>query len=215
MENTLPLTQPDSPGQAELTDQIVHTLKPSRLQRILHFVRAESEVFHPRLWFTQLLVALLPLHVGGRLRALALTTAGFKIGPRTIFWEMPTIVGNRNLYKNLQIGQDCWFNIGCYFDLGGRITIDDRVGFGHEVMLLTTTHEIGSPERRVGPDQVAPIHIGNGVWLGARCTILPGVTIHDGAVVGAGSIVTKDVPPNTIVAGVPARVIRRLEDQEA
>ena len=56
----------------------------------------------------------------------------------------------------------------------------------------------------------APIHIGSDVWFGARVTVVPGITIGDGAIIGAGSVVTKDVPARTVVAGVPARVIREV-----
>ncbi len=186
--------------------------KTNIIKRISYYLKIEMSVMHPRLWLAQILVAFLPLHVGGRLRALALSMAGFKVGARSRLWGMPTIVGPRNLYENLQIGEDCWFNIGCYMDLGGKITIDDRASIGHEVMLLTTTHHIGDAYRRVGADIIAPVHIGAGAWLGARCIILPGVTVHPGAVVGAGAVVTRDVPPNTVVAGVPAAVIRHLDE---
>lgn len=184
----------------------------SLIKRISYYLQTEMSVIHPRLWLAQLLVALLPPHVGGRLRALALSMAGFKIGARSRMWGMPRIVGQGDLYKNLQIGADCRFNIGCYMDLGNKIIIDDRASFGHEVMLLTTSHEIGEAYSRVGTDITAPVHIGAGAWLGARCIILPGVTVHPGAVVGAGAVVTKDVPPNTVVAGVPAVVIRHLDE---
>jgi maltose O-acetyltransferase len=186
--------------------------KPGIIKRITYYIKTELGVMHLRLWLAQILVAFLPLHVGGRLRALALSMAGFKVGARSRMWGMPRIVGPRNLYENLQIGEDCWFNIGCYMDLGGKITIDDRAAIGHEVMLLTTSHHIGDAYRRVGADIIAPVHIGAGAWLGARCIILPGVTVHPGAVVGAGAVVTKDVPSNTVVAGVPAVVIRHLDE---
>jgi maltose O-acetyltransferase len=181
-----------------------------RLDWISHFVRSEWDVFHPRLYLAKLLVAFFPVHVGSRLRSYALSMAGFDIGARTVFWGMPRIVGSKNLAMNLHVGQDCWINIGCYFDLGDLIMIGDRVGIGQEVMLLTTTHQIGDHHRRVGPKQTAPIHIGNGVWLGARCTILPGVTVNDGAIVGAGALVLTDVPPDTLVAGIPAKHIHSL-----
>ena len=66
-------------------------------------------------------------------------------------------------------------------------------------------------KHRCGPRVFAPIHIGDGVWIGARSIVLPGITIADGAVIGAGSVVTRDVPANTVVAGAPARLIRKLD----
>jgi maltose O-acetyltransferase len=208
MRNSLPLT-PSISIENEINPP--KTVRPNRIARV---IRNEFEFFHFRLWLAQLMTAFIPIHVGVRLRTFALSMAGFEIGPKTVLWGMPRIVGSKNIYENLKIGRECWFNIGCYLDLGERITIEDRAVFGHEVMLLTSSHEMGEADRRAGSVQRAPIHIGKGAWLGARCTILPGVTIHDGAVVGAGALVTKDVPANTIVGGVPAQVLRRLEDPE-
>jgi acetyltransferase-like isoleucine patch superfamily enzyme len=70
---------------------------------------------------------------------------------------------------------------------------------------------MGSRERRYAGLEALPVTIGAGVWVGARAMIMPGVTIGDGAVIAAGAVVTKDVPPNTLVAGVPARIVRELD----
>lgn len=108
--------------------------------------------------------------------------------------------------KNLTLGRDIFINIGCRFQDTGGITIGDGTLIGHGSTLTTLNHGI-DPDRRA--DMIpAPVVIGRKVWLGAAVTVVPGVTIGDGAIVGAGSVVTKDVPPNTIVAGVPARPIR-------
>jgi acetyltransferase-like isoleucine patch superfamily enzyme len=77
-------------------------------------------------------------------------------------------------------------------------------------MLITGAHQIGDEYQRARDLNPEPINIEEGVWLGARCIILPGVTVGRGAVVAAGAIVTKDVPPNKLVAGVPAKVIKSL-----
>ena len=77
-------------------------------------------------------------------------------------------------------------------------------------MVLTQTHDIGPSHRRAGPNRTARVRIGHGCWIGARTVILPGVTIGDGAVIGAGSIVNRDVPADTLVAGAPVWVIRAL-----
>ena len=97
-------------------------------------------------------------------------------------------------------------NLGCRFQDTGGITIGDGTLIGHGSTLTTLNHSI-DPDKRA--DMVpAPIVIGRKVWLGAAVTIVPGVTIGDGAIIGAGAVVTKDVPAHTIVAGVPAKVIR-------
>lgn len=80
----------------------------------------------------------------------------------------------------------------------------------HQVLILTTSHEIGPQGQRAAALEARPVCIGSGAWLGARCTILPGVTIGAGAIIAAGAVVSRDVPANTMVAGIPARVIKSL-----
>jgi acetyltransferase-like isoleucine patch superfamily enzyme len=108
--------------------------------------------------------------------------------------------------KNLSLGRDVFINSGCRFQDTGGITIGDGSLIGHGSTLTTLNHGI-DPDRRA--DMIpSPVTIGRKAWLGAGVTIVPGVTIGDGAIVGAGSVVTKDVPANTIVGGVPAKLIR-------
>jgi acetyltransferase-like isoleucine patch superfamily enzyme len=108
--------------------------------------------------------------------------------------------------KNLTLGKEIFINIGCRFQDTGGITIGDGTLIGHGSTLTTLNHSV-DPARRA--DMIpAPIVIGRQVWLGASVTVVPGVTIGDGAIVAAGAVVTKDVPANTIVGGVPAKLIR-------
>ena len=114
-----------------------------------------------------------------------------------------------NYGKHTNIGKNVFINFDCVFlDLGG-ITIDDNVLIAPKVSLLSEGHPISPTERA----SLVPghIHIKKGVWIGAGATILPGVTVGENAVVAAGSIVTKDVPANTIVGGVPAKIIKSIE----
>ena len=108
--------------------------------------------------------------------------------------------------KNLTLGTNVFINIGCRFQDTGGITIGDGTLVGHGSTLTTLNHSV-DPDRR-GDMVPAPIVIGRKVWLGASVTVVPGVTIGDGAIVGAGAVVTRDVPPDAIVAGVPAQLIR-------
>lgn len=108
--------------------------------------------------------------------------------------------------KNLSFGTNVFVNMGCRFQDAGGITIGEGSLIGHGCTLTTLNHAV-DPERRA--DMLpAPVVIGRRVWLGASVTVVPGVRIGDGAIVGAGAVITRDVPPDTIVAGVPARVIR-------
>lgn len=110
--------------------------------------------------------------------------------------------------KNIHIGKNVFINMGCKFQDQGGIYIGDGALIGHNVVLATLNHAM-SPEDRASMIP-APIRIGKRVWIGANATVLPGVTIGDGAIVAAGAVVTKDVPENTVVAGVPAVPIRHL-----
>jgi len=108
--------------------------------------------------------------------------------------------------KNLTLGEGVFVNMGCRFQDTGGITIGARTLVGHGCTLTTLNHA-ADPTRRA--DMIpAPVVIGRDVWLGAGVTVVPGVTIGDGAIVGAGAVVTKDVPADTVAAGVPAKVIR-------
>ena len=113
--------------------------------------------------------------------------------------------------KNIHVGRQVFINMGCKFQDQGGIFIDDGVLIGHNVVLATLNHAM-PPERR--SDMLpAPIHIGKRVWIGSNATVLPGVTIGNGAVVAAGAVVTKDVPANALVGGVPAKVIHYIHEE--
>ena len=110
--------------------------------------------------------------------------------------------------KNIKIGKRVFINAGCQFQDQGGIEIGDDVLIGPQTIIATLNHD-PNPEKRGGMIP-KPVKIGDKVWLGARVTICPGVTIGEGAIVGAGAVVAKDVPPRTVVAGVPAKIIKEL-----
>jgi acetyltransferase-like isoleucine patch superfamily enzyme len=115
--------------------------------------------------------------------------------------------------KNISVGKNVFINSGCSFQDQGGITIGDGALIGHNVVLATLNHDI-EPRKR-STMYPAPIVIGKNVWIGANATVVPGVTVGDGAVIAAGAVVTKDVPANVIVGGVPAKIIKQIEiDQE-
>ena len=114
--------------------------------------------------------------------------------------------------KNIHVGKNVFINMGCKFQDQGGITIGDGTLIGHNVVLATLNHARSPLDR--GSMIPAPIRIGKNVWIGSNATVLPGVTIGDGAIVAAGAVVTRDVPENTVVGGVPAQIIRHLREEE-
>lgn len=115
------------------------------------------------------------------------------------------------LGANLIVGRDTFINGECLIDAAGEVTLGDEVHIGHGVQILTFTHEPGPTARRAGRPEVAPVHIGDGTWIGAGTIVLPGVTVGQGCVVAAGAVVHDDLPANGLYAGVPARLMRRLD----
>lgn len=117
-----------------------------------------------------------------------------------------------NYGKNTKIGKNVFINFDCTFlDLGG-ITIEDGVLLAPKVNLLSEGHP-SSPENR-HTLTVGHIHIKKNAWIGANATILPGITVGENAVVAAGAIVSKDVPDNAIVGGIPAKIIKTITNDE-
>ena len=112
--------------------------------------------------------------------------------------------------KNIHFGQNVFVNSGCRFQDQGGIWIGDNVLIGHNAVLATLNHD-PDPAKRANLIP-ARIVIGKNVWLGANVTVLPGVSIGDGAIIAAGAVVTKDVPANTVVGGVPARRIKTIDE---
>lgn len=113
--------------------------------------------------------------------------------------------------KNINLGKNVFINSGCRFQDQGGIFIGDGVLVGHNVIIATLNHGF-KPENRA--DLIpAPVRIGNKAWIGSGSIILPGITIGENAVVAAGSVVAKDVPANTVVAGNPARILRENIDK--
>ncbi len=110
--------------------------------------------------------------------------------------------------KNITIGKNVFINAGCRFQDQGGIIIGDGALIGHNTVIATLNH-VFDPEHR-GDMIPSPVKIGKNVWIGSNSTILPGVTIGDNAIIGAGSVVTKDIPADMIAVGNPARVVKSI-----
>ena len=116
--------------------------------------------------------------------------------------------------SNIVIGGNFYANYDCVILDCALVTIGDNVLFGPGVHIYTAGHPAHPEPRNAGIEYAAPVTIGNSVWLGGRAIVTPGVTIGDNAVIGAGSVVTRDVPPWTIAAGNPCRVLRSVTDED-
>ncbi|MCR9847511.1 acyltransferase, partial [Vibrio antiquarius] len=144
-----------------------------------------------------------------KIKATLLRLVGAKVGRRVIFypgvWVQPGF--------SLIIGDDVDLALDVLLTTKGGVTIGNRVLVGYRTQILSSNHFIPSREHRIfeSGHTYAPVLIKDDVWIGANCIILPGVTIGEGAVVAAGAVVTKDIPPFSISAGVPAKVIKMRE----
>ncbi len=143
-------------------------------------------------------------HIPEELRALVARLTGGEPGEG--FCLFPPIYADFG--KNLFFGKNVFVNSGCCFQDQGGIYIGDNCMIGHQVVFATLNHML-EPDRRAGMRPGA-IRLGKNVWVGSHATILAGVTVGDNAVIAAGAVVSKDVPADTVVGGVPARVIKHI-----
>jgi maltose O-acetyltransferase len=182
--------------------------------RVRKYISKQLGILHFKLGIAQALVRCIPYGLFGNLRSIIYRWAGFKmISSKVHISGALRLDGVGNIYRKLHIEEHTFINTPCSIDLNAPVHIGRRVGIGHHVVLITTNHEIGPSESRMTSDlRTGPITIEDGAWIGACVTILPGVTVGRGAVVAAGAVVTKDVPPNAKVAGNRAEIIGWLDD---
>lgn len=126
--------------------------------------------------------------------------------------------------KHTKIGKNVFANFNFTVQDDGEVTIGDNCNFGPNVTIVTPIHPMVASERRAirtagGEDKLMcyakPVHIGKDCWFGASVTVCPGVTIGDNCVIGAGAVVTRDIPANSFAAGVPCRVIREITEADS
>lgn len=125
------------------------------------------------------------------------------------FWLQPPFYCDYG--TNIIIGDGVFFNFNCVVLDVMQVSIGSRTMFGPNVQIYTATHPINFRERASGLEYAKPISIGEDVWIGGSVVICPGVTIGDRSVIGAGSVVTKDIPSDVFAAGNPCKVIRSLD----
>jgi len=182
----------------------------SRFARFAQVAFEEVQPFLPRKVLAEAAATLFPQQTFNRTRTAFVRAAGVEIGEHSLILGPVRLTGIGDPCSLLSIGSNTIVTGPLHADLGAAIRIGDWVRIGHDVTLLTVNHEIGGQWLRSGTSYFGPIEIGNGAWIASRVTVLPGVTIGPGAVVAAGAVVTRDVPADALVAGVPARIVRSL-----
>lgn len=197
----------DDPTTSSISNQ---SMKNGNIRRAGNVIREDVLAHNWRLIFCVFLGKWLPKNAFLRLRRYLLKTGGVAVGNGSVFMDIPVFSGGKESISAFSIGSDCFVNVECVFDLSSEIKIGNNVYFGHRVMLITSNHDFSSAKQRGGQLTGDAILIEDGAWVGAGTIVLPGVTIGTGSVVAAGSVVSKNVPPNIIVGGVPAKPIREL-----
>jgi maltose O-acetyltransferase len=112
--------------------------------------------------------------------------------------------------SNIHLGENVYFNFNCVILDVAKVVIGNNVLFGPAVQIYTATHPMNADERRSGLEFAKPVTIESDVWMGGGAVVCPGVTIGNGSVIGAGSVVVRDVPAGVFAAGNPCRVIRKI-----
>jgi maltose O-acetyltransferase len=184
--------------------------KKLSVNKLAQILREEASPLPLRLQWAGWLMSGWPLGAGVRARVRLYRAAGLAIGPGTLISGPIQFGMTGNPCRSLTIGAGCFLNSPLFVDAAAKVTIGDSVSLGHHVVIVTSSHALGASEFRAGALQTAPVTIEDGAWIAAGVTLLPGVTVGRGAVVAAGAVVTKDVAPNTLVGGIPAKLIRML-----
>ncbi|HWT75770.1 MAG TPA: acyltransferase [Mobilitalea sp.] len=138
-------------------------------------------------------------------KAKLLRLLGHEIGEGT------KIVGPITLYGHLKVGNNCWVGADFIVHGLGNVTIGNSCDIGPEVRFLTGSHKIGDQSRRAGEGISHSIVIEDGCWIGARSSFVGDITVHRASVIGACSLVNKDIRSNVIAAGIPAKELKQLE----
>ena len=176
--------------------------------RFFRYLGSQLTQIHPRLWLAQMLVACIPTGAFGNVRSVLYRLAGFAgIATKVYIFGMLDVRGPGDIYSRLHVGEHSRINAPCFIELSAPVSIGSRVSIGHHCVIATTDHKTGPDWQRCGEVECKPVVIDDGSWLGARVTVVPGVTIGRGAIVSAGSVVTRSVPAGAKVAGNPSRVI--------
>jgi maltose O-acetyltransferase len=182
-----------------------------RAQAMWASLTEEVRELRPALHLVQGLTGhLLPQFCFNRVRTALWRAAQIPIGAGSVVMGDMFLSGHGDWPSLFSIGKETYISGPLRINLGGAVRIGNQVNIGHDCMIVAVNHEIGAPWRRAGVSTNLSVVIEDGVWLASRVVVLPGTRIGRGAAVAAGAVVVSDVPPNTLVGGVPARVLREL-----
>lgn len=180
-------------GQKIVIIRILHLIKRIRNKTVLFLVNKVFAGTAPRYF---------------EIKRCLLNLIGFELGSGT------KVVGPIECTGKLKVGNNCWIGKNLRINGNGRVEIGDNCDIAPEVTFQTGGHEIGDSSKRAGKGITCSQCVGDGVWIGGRATIVGNITIGNGSVIAGCACVIKSVAENTLVGGVPARVIRILENEE-
>jgi maltose O-acetyltransferase len=181
-----------------------------QLPKVLRVIKEEIG-FDPVRLLAHLISGVLPQNSFNRVRTMLLRALGLRIGATSCFAGALRLTGLGSVHDLLSVGPGCHITGPLHIDLTAPVSIGAGVHIGYDVALITADHDLGAATQRCGRRVFRPICVEDGVWISSRAVILPGVRIGKGSVIAAGAVVTMSVPPQTMVGGVPARLIRDLE----
>lgn len=196
MNDTAPVS---TPAPAAITDEELAELRHriAELEKAVRYLQPKTSA-----WIPPAATVGENCSLAGDVMLVCREDAPIVIGDTVRIYRGAEILGPVTIGSNVLINRDGYIR--------PNVTIGDGVFIGPFVRLITDGHEIAGPTQRAGANTWAPITIGAGTWIGASTTVLGGVTIGEGCVIAAGSVVTTDVPPNTLYGGVPAKHIKDL-----
>jgi acetyltransferase-like isoleucine patch superfamily enzyme len=195
-----------------VVQQALHIPKMRVLDRLAYYAQEMVHQVHLKLRLANLVCGLLPDFGSGVLRSRLYRLIGMDIGAEaSIAGNIEFVGGLPGFYTKIHIGSGANIANRVTISLDAEVHLGSNVSLGPYVKIYTGTHPIGPGSNRRGPEVVAKsVFIENGSWIGLGAIVLPGVTIGHGSIVAAGAVVDEDVPPDSYVAGNPAKVVQQL-----
>lgn len=181
--------------------------------KLLQIAGEEVSELHAVTRLAQGLANGFPQFLFNQVRTAILRAGNFRIGKGSLVMGEIFVTGEGDWPSLFSVGENTFITGPLRVNLGGAVRIGNNINIGHNVMLLSVDHQIGPPWRRAGWSEHAEVVVEDGAWIGSGVLILPGVVVGRGAVIAAGAVVAADVPPHTLVGGVPAKILRSLGEE--